>query len=175
MNYDQSRAWADRFIDQQMRILNNNIAVLDFNKIKTRGYQIQLASEEDDQKFETDVVVFGTLRIALRVRNGLSTTYNDIALRSYRPSGVRTEVHKIKSGLGDYYLYCWTADGITISEYVLIDLDKLRPVMDNCLVQFEHFCDDGTAFNSYSIDKMIGHGCCVSWFFNPQSTYSILN
>lgn len=169
MSYDQSRAWADKFLDQQIRILNNNIAILDFNEIKTRGYQIELASEEDDQNLETDVVVFGTLRIALRVRRGSSTTFNDIALRSQRPSGARTEVAKIKSGLGDYYLYAWTLDGNNISEWMLIDLDKFRLVMDNCLKTFDFYQQDGTALNTYSIPAILNSGCCISHYLQSDS------
>ena len=168
MTYDQSRAWSDRFIDQQMQILNNNIAVLDFNKIKPRGYQIAIASQDDDMNLETDMVVFGTLRIALRVRNGYSSTYNDIALRSARPSGAKTEVAKIKEGLGDYYLYCWTQDGHTITEYILIDLDRFRSVMDDCLTNFDWYQCDGTAINTYSIDQMIAKNCCVSSYLLPS-------
>lgn len=165
MPYEESRSWADTFIEQQYDILNNCINDLDFNKVRRRGVQIHPAPDYDDQHLETDVIMFGTLRIALRVRNGQSDTFNDIALRSRRPSGCLTEVDKIEAGLGDYYLYCWTADGVNITEWILFDLDRFRENMDECF-SFEHHNSDGSAFKTYSIDQMIECGCCVDSFLS---------
>ena len=162
MGFEQNKAWADRFYDQQIDILNGHIHLLDFNKVKRRGININPAPMYDDQNLETDVIMFGTLRIALRVRRGYSSTFNDIAIRSQLPSGNRTEVHKIRDGLGDYYLYCWTADDAIITEWMLIDLDKFRENMDNCLRIYDHYNDDGSAFNTYSIPEIIESGCCVA-------------
>lgn len=164
MSFDTNKTWADTFYDQQIAILNSCISELDFNKVKRRNVSFNVAPEYDDQNLETDVIVFGTLRIALRVRRGSSSTFNDIALRSQLPSGNRTEVHKIAAGLGDYYLYCWTADGVNITEWILFDLDRFRENMDECLVIYDHYNDDGSAFNTYSIQEMIECGCCVSSF-----------
>lgn len=164
MDFNASKTWADRFLDQQFQILNSCIGLLDFNKVKKRGVIINPAPEYDDQNLETDAIMFGTLRIALRVRTGQSDLYNDIAIRSHRPSGVATELHKIKAGFGDYYLYCWTSDGRNITEFILFDLDKFRAVMDECLVTYDHFMDDGSAINTYSIPKIIEQGCCVARF-----------
>lgn len=166
MSFDTNKTWADTFYNQQIAILNSCMPDLDFNKVKRRGVSLNVASPYDDQNLETDVIVFGTLRIALRVRRGYSNVYNDIALRSKLPTGNRTEVHKIREGLGDYYLYCWTADGVNITEWILFDLDRFRDNMDECLVVFDHYNDDGTAFNTYSIEEMIHCGCCVSYFLD---------
>lgn len=166
MDFAQRKSWADNFKEQQFNILNSYINQLDFNKVKNRGVTLSDAPEFDDQNLETDVILFGTLRIALRVRSGQSSMYNDIALRSHLPSGYRTELHKIKDGLGDYYLYCWTSDGINITEWILIDLDEFRKHMDECLEVFDHFNNDGSAFNTYSISKLIDCGCCVVWFLD---------
>lgn len=165
-SYSQRRAWADKFLDQQFDILNSYSDVLDFNKVKKRGFTINTAPDYDDQNLEADVIMFGKLRIALRVRRGQSSDFNDIIIRSQIPSGNCTELDKIREGFGDYYLYCWTADGKTITEWILFDLDKFREVMDQCLVTFDHFNDDGTAFNSYSISSMLDSGCCVKTFLD---------
>lgn len=163
MSFTENKTWADTFYNQQIAILNSCVPLLDFNKVKRRNISFNVAPEYDDQHLETDVIVFGTLRIALRVRRGQSNIYNDIALRSHLPSGNRTELHKIQAGLGDYYLYCWTADGINITEWILFDLDRFRTNMDACLSIFDHFNDDGSAFNTYSIPEMINCGCCISY------------
>lgn len=160
MGYEERKAWADTFLDQQHRILNSCVNLLDFNKVKNRGVQFIPAPEYDDMHLATDTIVFSNLRIALRVRSGKSSDYGDIAIRSYKPSGAKTEIHKIKEGCGDYYLYCWSIDGVTITEWILIDLDRFRAVMDSCLKIHDFFTYDGSAFNTYSINKLIEHGCC---------------
>lgn len=179
MGFEQNKTWADTFTDQQFDILNSCIDVLDFNKAKRRGVTFNPAPAYDDMNLETDVIVFGTLRIALRVRRGYSSNFGDIALRSHLRSGGRTEVHKIRDGLGDYYLYCWTADGSTINEWMLIDLDRFREEMDNCLVIYEHFNGDGSAFNTYSIRELINRDCCVRHCledeFDPFDPLDFLN
>lgn len=165
MDFATRKAWADRFLDQQYQILNSCINKLDFNKVKHRGVQFAPAPEYDDQNLETDVIMFGALRIALRVRNGQSSIYGDIALRSHKPSGCATEVHKLKQGFGDYYLYCWTTDGILVTEWILFDLDAFREVMDSCWAN-TIYMPDGSAFNTYQISRMIERGCCVDEFLN---------
>lgn len=175
MSFEKNKTWADTFTDQQFEILNSCIDVLDFNKAKRRGVTFNPAPAYDDMNLETDVIVFGTLRIALRVRRGYSTTFNDIALRSCLPSGCRTEVHKIRDGLGDYYLYCWTSDGENITEWMLIDLDRFREEMDNCLSVYQHFNDDGSAFNTYSIREIIGRGCCVGHMLDSDNMFDPLD
>ena len=164
MSFAENKAWADTFYDQQIQILNDCLPDLDFNKVKRREVSVNCAGAYDDQNLATDVLVIGSLRIALRVRRGSSNIYHDIALRSQLPSGNRTEVDKIQSGLGDYYLYCWTADGINVTEWILIDLDRFRENMDQCLSVYDHYNDDGSAFNTYSISEMIECGCCVDSF-----------
>ena len=166
MSFDTNKTWADTFYDQQIAILNSCMPDLDFNKVKHRGVSFNVAPAHDDQNLETDVILVGNLRIALRVRRGCSSMYGDIALRSHLPSGNRTEVHKIRAGMGDYYLYCWTADGVNITEWILFDLDRFRANMDQCLAVFDHFNDDGSAFNTYSIQEMINCECCVSYFLD---------
>ena len=166
MSFEESKAWADRYLDQQFAILKSCINDLDFNKARRHITTLQVAPEYDDQNLETDAIMFGQLRIALRVRSGHSSDFNDIAIRSYRPSGAATELHKIQRGFGDYYLYCWSTDNETITEWILIDLDEFREHMDECLSIYNHFNDDGTAFNTYSIPRLIETGCCVDSFLN---------
>lgn len=166
MTFQERKAWSDRFLDQQFQILNNNAGLLDFNKVKRRGVTIEQAPLFDDQNLETDAIMFGKLRIALRVRSGKSSDYGDIAIRSYLPSGSATELHKLRNGFGDYYLYCWTLDNENITEWILIDLDRFREVMDSCLIIFDHFNNDGTAFNTYSISRLIENECCVATFLD---------
>lgn len=166
MDFATNKTWADTFLDQQINILNSYLPVLDFNKIKKRDVRIDPAPQFDDQHLATDVLMFGTLRIALRVRAGKSSTFRDIALRSHLRSGAATEIHKIRKGYGDYYLYCWTADGKLITEWILIDLDKFREALEYGLEGDCHINPDGSAFNTYDIAELVNYGCCVDSFLN---------
>lgn len=66
---------------------------------------VRLASEHEDQKQATDLVVTceaGT--IALRVRD-VQKAKEDATFRSWRASGVETELAKIQSGWGRWFMY----------------------------------------------------------------------
>ncbi len=83
-------------------------------------------TEKEDMKQATDFVPESyTPAIAVRIRRTGYQTYKDMTIRTYK-NGHKTEIHKLREGFGDYYLYCWTDDRNNITEYWFIDLDNLR-------------------------------------------------
>ena len=87
---------------------------------------IEVATDEQDQKECTDYVARVTEgTVAVRVRRP-DCEYRDWTIRSWRASGAKTELSKLKEGFASKYLYCWTNSTDIIKEYVLIDLDVVR-------------------------------------------------
>lgn len=161
--FEENKSFADSFIEQQRAILNNNVDVLDFNKAK-KHHMYRLGTPEEDIYHEADMIIFEfcSLKIALRVRNGHSYDHGDIAIRSKTAYGNRTELDKIIDGEGDYYLYCWTQDGATISEYILFDLDAFRQNIEEILSQSNIPNGYGGAFTTFSIYEMMQNNCILT-------------
>lgn len=109
--------WQEGYLPEVRRILMQNAAFL---------FTVQIASFQQDVKEATDMVlsVQGQKRIGVRLRRA-DTGYRDLTIRASRVSGAQTELSKIQAGLGDAYLYGWTI-GLHISEWMLIDLNRLR-------------------------------------------------
>ena len=86
---------------------------------------------EMDWKHATDFAIF-TVRpftVAARLRtNGYLAKYGDqFTVRWSRPSGVDTEIHKIRRGDADYILYGFvSSDESSIVRYFIGDLDIFR-------------------------------------------------
>jgi hypothetical protein len=75
------------------------------------------------------VLGFRDIRVACRVRSFeyVRRYPNDIAIRSERPNGVRTELAKIVMGWGTHLLYGFGAEtGDDLCAWVLGDLDVFR-------------------------------------------------
>ena len=71
---------------------------------------IQVAEPEDDEKYNTDMIVLRACRVACRMRK--RKLWDDefgnrleFTIRNKRPSGVDTELAKILKGYGDYMFY----------------------------------------------------------------------
>ena len=164
LNYEDNRIWADKFLTQQREILDRNIQYFDFNKVKDK-HLFRIADENSDCTQATDMYMYSIrgLRIALRVRFLNMHTYEDITIRSRTAYNMKTEIHKIREGYGDYYLYCWAPDGQKITQWVIFDLDKFRNRMDYYLKDVDIPCGDGTCMTSFDLVKMINdpQGSCV--------------
>lgn len=84
-----------------------------------------------DQQEATDFAVFTAepVKVAARLRrNEYLLRYPDeFTIRWSRPSGVKTEIDKIRSGLVDYMLYGFVDESQTrLLKYVICDLDVFR-------------------------------------------------
>lgn len=84
-----------------------------------------------DQQEATDFAVFTAkpVKVAVRLRrHTFLTRYpNEFTIRWARPSGVETEIDKIRRGLVDYMLYGFvTEDETHLAQYTLCDLAIFR-------------------------------------------------
>ena len=164
-------SWSKQFLPAQYKIIEHFAPRLDFSKAANH-INICEATEDDDKNFETDVYVcnYNKLNIALRVREGKSTDYGDIMIRSKTKYGSPSELDKIMQGYGDYYLYCWTdpnSDSFTINEYLFIDLDAFRVHMNDVFLGVKAFPYEGTASARFSIDLLVKRACCIACYLEP--------
>jgi len=150
-DYYTDRSFSDKYISQAFDILRSLPANLfvDFEE----------ASFKADTKEATDVIAIanGRYRIPMRFRRS-HKAYRDLTIRSSRPTGIRTELQKIKGGFGDYYFYGWT-EGDTVIEWMLVDLDKLRASGLLEKSRKEIRSPDGTYFIAINRNELEEHAC----------------
>ncbi len=149
--YKRDREWGDSFESQVLSI---------FHTLLPHLAVIAIASEEKDNKYATDFevkLVGGTIAVRLRRSN---CGYRDLTIRARRDSGTKTELAKIKEGHAFRYFYGWTDDNNTISEWILVDLDKLRmtDLLDRRLIPN----GDGTHFIAISVNELQDTSCLIA-------------
>ena len=153
---------ANYFLPQQMEIIAKNQSRLDFSRVKR--HNVFRHDGIADCKENTDLFFyeFKRLRIACRVRfNMTSYDYGDVTIRSALPSGNDTEIDKINAGWGDYMLYCWEKNGV-INEYIIIDLEEFRKRQNDFITVVNKWnFDNSSAFNCYSLHKILRTPCCI--------------
>ncbi len=147
MNYHYTEAIRRQLIT----ILKNHAAVF---------IEFEDASFEEDTQHATDMkIITKSKAIAVRIRNS-NCGFRDLTIRSYN-CGSNTEIDKIRNGDGDIYLYGWKNKENNITEYILIDIHKLREsglIYENRSAQSNY---DGTEFTIYSIDELEKTGCMI--------------
>lgn len=127
---------------------------------------VTVADTETDMKRATDFVIKVTGGdIAVRIRRA-DKPWRDLTIRSYN-NGYKTEIHKLREGFGRFYLYCWENDKHELSEWVLVDLDKLREtgLLDKQRKQFENR-DGTTCFIAFGIRELEQVGCITAKLLN---------
>ena len=86
----------------------------------------RIATIEEDTQHATDMKIeMRGKSIALRMREP-GCKYRDFTLRSRVASGNKTEIHKLRDGEGDIYLYGWLNHDRIIEEYIIVDIHELR-------------------------------------------------
>lgn len=151
--YRQDRAWADSYESQVLNILQTLIPHLAV---------LSIASDQMDRKCATDFevkLVGGTIAVRLRRSN---CAYRDLTIRVHRDSLKKTELAKIKEGYAFRYFYGWTDDKGAISEWILVDLDKVREVG---LLEKEWRWipnGDGTYFIAIPLEELRSTGCLLA-------------
>jgi hypothetical protein len=136
-------AWGLRFIDHAKSILGR--------------FLFQEAPRLEDQKRNTDLIVLtgpGDVRVAFRARREgryLADYGHQFTIRSSRPSGVATELDKLREGWGHYMLYGFGADRSSPADYLkawaLIDLAVFRAYPNVRGRELPN--PDGTKFRAY--------------------------
>jgi hypothetical protein len=116
INYDRDFAWQRAYVPEMKRILGEHL--------------IGEAPMYEDRNQNTDLVLeLGRVRVACRVRRhrDLARFGAEFTIRSKRPAGTRTELHKVIQGWGDYILYGFAAaEGATFAQWLLGDLGHFR-------------------------------------------------
>lgn len=156
--FDTNWAFQESYYDQVIRILKQNAAYFVI---------VTVASLEEDMKHakDFDIRIEGG-DIAVRIRRPYYT-FRDLTIRSYI-NGYKTEIDKLREGWGRYYLYCWTNDNIRISEWILIDMNKVRELklLDN---RKEISNKDGrTRFIAIPAQELKAKDCIMNSLLSPK-------
>lgn len=126
-----------------------------------RDFKGGLSTDEEDTKYSFDLVVSQRIRVAVRIRDNAYLRYRDFTIRSVSLGGRYCEIDKIMDGHGDYFFYCWLSkDGGSIESYIIIDIERFRPLIDTPNVK-DRPNGDGTSFNCYSVSKLKSAGAIV--------------
>lgn len=160
MSYEIDRQWSDERLSQVAQILKDNAMHI---------VKIEIAPEERDTREATDLIIEVTGgSVAVRIRRS-NTRFRDLTIRSRRPSGVPTELYKIRKGFGDWYLYGWTDNGY-ISEWILIDLNQMRSteLLEKVRREIPNV-DRSSWFIAIPISELLASDCLISFRLHPTT------
>lgn len=124
--------------------------------------QIEVATMEEDmtQAFDLNIITHNKSKIAVRIRRA-DIKFRDITIRALN-GGHKTEIHKLRDGYGDWYLYAWESEGNRITEYALIDIHKARHLFTQDRNVIPN-TDNKTGFYSYSIEELAKCGALIAY------------
>lgn len=152
--YQRDRDWSDTYISQVVKLLVS---------LGHHLVRIDVASLEKDNKQATDFEVrIKGGDIAVRLRRP-SVKFRDLTIRTHRDSGAKTELAKIKEGYAFCYFYGGLDTTDTISEWIFVDLDKVREtglLEKERHIQHNH---DGTHFIGIPIRELYNAGCLIAY------------
>lgn len=149
--FDANWNWQSSFIEDVKTILKSQaMHIID----------IQVATPEEDMKQATDLKIKITAGdVAVRIRRNIP--WRELTIRA-KNGNSKTEIHKMREGYGDWYLYLWT-EGDKISEWILVDINKMRKeglLQEQRPIQMNK--DGYTGFVKYTIDELESSGCIVA-------------
>jgi hypothetical protein len=136
------------------------IQILQSNLMKI--VSIEIANEEDDMKHSTDLKIKMTAGdVAVRIRRPYRT-FRDLTIRA--KCGIQeTEIHKLRKGYADFYLYLWECDEGDICDWILVDINKMREtrlLYHDKTIRMNR--DNYTGFISFSLDELRQHKCLIA-------------
>jgi len=151
-NFEANWQFAQERIEQVCDILRRNAMHI---------VKVEIATSEEDLKQSTDLkvkVVSGD--VAVRVRRG-DCRFRDLTIRA-KKGYAETEVHKLRRGYADWYLYAWTDRQGRISEWILVDVNKMRAagLLDENRELIMN-TDGDTGFYSYPLEELDAAGALV--------------
>jgi hypothetical protein len=145
--------YAESKIDQVKEILRQNAMKI---------VKIEAATPDEDMKQSTDLKVnIKGGDVAARVRRPYRT-FRDLTIRAYK-NGNKTEIDKLREGYADWYLYAWENEFGTLSEWILVDINKMRSsglLFEQRTVRMNG--DGRTGFVTYSIEELVRCGALVA-------------
>jgi hypothetical protein len=108
MSYQTDKQWSDLYVPEVRRIIGIAIGkrLLENPEMLT----VETATHTEDTQHATDFVAsiatsMGS--VACRLRRP-ECKARDFTIRSWRASGAKTELEKIRAGEGRWFLYGWT-------------------------------------------------------------------
>ena len=109
------KKWTDFYLPEVKRILGEAL--------------IGEPPVEEDQQRNTDLIVLRmeAVRIGVRIRKEkyMKSYAQEFTIRTFRPSGTKTELRKIIEGWGDYFFYGFAGND-SLKAFVLADLNIFR-------------------------------------------------
>jgi len=152
MTYTTDRQWSDKFLPEIVIILENNAKYL---------LNVRISGEEKDKTEATDLQL-KTDGGDIAVRILREKKYNTFTIRSYRSSGSKTELAKLKEGYCRWYFFGWCKDD-KLSEWIIIDVNKLRE--SGLLDAYETIMnkDQTTGFIAIPLKDLSFHDCIVAF------------
>lgn len=152
MTFQQNWDWQLKHIEQIKEILKSQAFYI---------VNIEIATPEEDMKQSTDLKVKITAGdVAVRIRRS-DCRFRDLTIRA-KIGNSKTEIHKLREGYGDWYLYAWTLQE-RVSEWMLVDLNIMRN--QGCFDVTRHITmnkDGYTGFVSYSIPELESYSAIVA-------------
>ncbi len=133
------------------------------NIIKSQAMHIikvEVSSPEEDMKHATDLdvqIVGG--RVAVRIRRDIP--WRDLTIRAVNGNS-KTEIHKLREGYGDWYLYAWTVKD-RVADWIMVDIQAMRA--HNCFAESRPIImnkDGRTGFIKFSIQELRGYNAIVA-------------
>lgn len=125
---------------------------------------IEVATPEEDMKQATDMKIKITAGdVAVRIRRDIK--WRELTIRA-KYGDSKTEIHKLREGYGDWYLYVWTV-GNKISEWIIVDINKMRKtglLFEERPIKMNK--DGYTGFVKYTIPELEDAGCIVAKAIN---------
>lgn len=121
---------------------------------------VSVSTPEDDMQRATDLkITISAGDVAVRIRRS-QYNFRDITIRAYK-NGYKTEIHKLREGCGDFYLYAWeNKQQCGFDEYVLFDINKARSVfMEDREIKMNK--DGNSGFVAYSIFDIFAQGAII--------------
>ena len=151
MTFAKNWDFSEQHIDQIKEILRKNSMYI---------VNVEVAKPDEDMKQSTDLkVTINSGCVAVRIRRPGYEKYKDITIRAYK-NGYKTEIHKLREGFADWYLYAWASHNGTLSDWVLLDINKMRPLLMEERYLIKN--GDGSGFYAYKIMELIEAGALVA-------------
>lgn len=157
-NWTADFGWSSQFDQQAYDLLSKHLPEI-FCALRSI-VQVREASPELDRSQATDIRISWSPQVALRVR--ASTRFRDLTIRAGRISGHATELDKLLAGYCDLYFYGWLDDYSQLSEYIIVDLHRLRRVGLLSNQKLIHNPSGETSFIAIDYQTLSNAGCIVA-------------
>lgn len=147
--------WADGHMKAIVDVLRQNAMHL---------LSIKVASEKQDLKHATDLIISvegGDVAVRIR-RPQYRKRWQDLTIRAWRRGDIPTELHKIREGWADWYLYGWSDGQGCLQDWMLVDLNVMRQsgLLDNPRITKNR--DGRTGFCAFNVGVLQINQCLIA-------------